>query len=182
MTDLQRHGRVFVRSIPAALLALGVISVTGAAPVSANNDPHRSVVPSGPVDLPAGICAFPVHIEFPVNREYQTVSSLPDGSTVSVVTGSLTATFTNVITGRSVSANVSGPGTTTFSPDGSTAHYDVRGLFNFAFSNATNFGFPSGLFVTSGQWAFDYNFATFAMSAPSRHPAVLRDLCAELTS
>ena len=182
MAQVHQRGRLLVRSIPAGLLALSLIGLSDAASASANADPHRSPVPSGPVDLPVGICAFPVHIEFPVNREYQTVTTLSDGSTVSVVTGTLTATFTNVTTGKAVSANISGPGTTTFSPDGTTAHYDVQGLFNFAFSNATSFGFPSGLFVTSGQWAFDYNFATFAMSAPSRHPAVVRDLCAELSS
>ena len=180
MAGFNRHTRVPARAITGGLLALIIAAVGGAGSASANNDPHRTVVVNTPFPVPTAVCGFPINVGFPVNNEYQTITTLADGSTVAVVTGSLIATFTNVDTQKVVSANISGPGTITTSADGKTSHWDVRGLFNFDYSNATDFGFPSNLFVTSGQWSFDYNNTTLAMSNPSRHPTVVADICAEL--
>ena len=180
MAGFNRHTRASARAIIGALLVLSIAAVGGAGSASANDDPHRVVVVNTPFTVPAAVCGFPINVGFPVNNEYQTITTLADHSTVQVITGSLTATFTNVDTQKTVGANISGPGTITTSPDGSTSHWDVRGLFNFDYSNAIDFGFPSNFFITSGQWSFDYNNTTLAMSNPSRHPTVVADICAEL--
>lgn len=153
------------------------------APASANSDPHRIFLPATPFDLPASFCGFPVHIAYPVDKEYATVSTEPDGSTVYVITGSLFATVTNLDTGKSVTVNASGPGTDTFSPDGTTVTVAGTGLFLLYATNATQFGFPSSVVVTSGPIHFLGDLTTFtiiSMSTPPPH--VLVDVCGALSS
>ena len=48
----------------------------GGTTASANSDPHRMFLPAGPFDIPAGVCAFPVHVDVPMNNEYAKVTDL----------------------------------------------------------------------------------------------------------
>jgi len=132
--------------------------------------------------LSAIYCGFPVRLDFPVNNEYQTVSTAPDGSTVFTITGHLTVSATNQVTGKTVTVNASGPGSLTISPDGSTGVFDNRGLFFLFAPNATQFGFPSNIVVTSGAWSFVSDFATNnIIRLTSGQPHVLSDVCAALS-
>lgn len=161
----------------AAGFALLMIPISG----SANNDPHRTPVPAGPIDLPAGYCSYPVHLDFPVNKEYQTVTTAPDGSTVSIVTGSLKVGATNQLTGKTMTFNASGPGSLTISANGQTGVFDSRGLFFLFAPNATQFGFPSNVVVTSGPWSFVSDLATNnIVQLTTAQPHVLSDVCAAI--
>lgn len=176
--------KLTLRRLLVANLAVGIAAVAMMiSPMSgsANNDPHRSPAPAGPLDL-QGYCAFPVHLDFPVNKEYQTISTAPDGSTVLAITGHLTVSATNKLTSNTVTVNASGPGTLTISPDGATGVFDNRGLFFLFAPNATQFGFPSNIVVTSGAWSFVSDFATNnIIRLTSGQPHVLSDVCAALS-
>lgn len=168
---------MFLAAGAAGSLAAGFAAL----PAAANSDPHRSYAAAELFDLPPGICAFPVHIDFPVNKEYSTVTVQPDGSTVISTTGSLVVTATNDLTGKSVTVNASGPGTLSISPDGSSATAVSRGL-TFVFAvNGTTFGFPSNLVVTSGDLAFTFNPSTDSITSLTRMPHLLLDVCGALS-
>ena len=72
--------------------------------------------PAEPFTVPAQYCGFAIEETFPVDNEFGKV--LEDGMTF-LLTGRLTMVSTNLSTGKSVSSNISGPGTFTFFPDGS---------------------------------------------------------------
>jgi hypothetical protein len=148
---------------------------------SANNDRHRSFAPVTPFDLPAGFCSFPVHFDFPVNKEYQTVSTLPDGSTLSKFTGSQRATVTNQVTGKTVTVNDSGPGSLIVSTDGTAGTVDFQGLTLLYAMNATQYGFPSNVVVTSGRLSITIDFMSSSITSVTRQPHVLTDVCAALS-
>jgi hypothetical protein len=148
---------------------------------SANNDPHRVFLPSAPIDFPSGFCGFPVHEEATKNKEYGKVSTGPDGSTITVLTGSLFAAFTNTQTGKSITVNVSGPATQTVSGDGSILTSDGTGLSGVFGTNLTRFGFPSNIVVTSGPINWTLDLTTFTVASVTGHPHVLVDVCAALS-
>ena len=99
-------------TLPAGLSVPGGGTVTGPTPVPA---------PSS--DLAAGdVCAFPVHLQFPVNRELSWTYADASGRTVAVyVQGALTGVVTRTDTGRSVTRDLSGQGLFTYAADGSSA-------------------------------------------------------------
>ena len=104
-----------------------------------------------PLDLPAGFCSFPVHLEPVVNKEYGTFTTSADGATIIKESGVLKFAISNQDTGKTTLVNASGPGTVTIYPDGSvtvlgTGHWLI---FNPA-DDAAAFGLP-GLMVTSGR-------------------------------
>lgn len=138
-----------------------------------------SPVPNGPFDLPAGFCAFPVHGDILVNREFMKVAILPDGTEVDTITGTVKARLTNVNTGKVVDLNASGPGTDTFYPDGSFAIVsEGLGLAVFPPQDQQAFGEP-GLIYTSGRFTrtVDSNFNTTSFT----HDGNLTDVCALLS-
>jgi hypothetical protein len=169
--------------VPLALLALtaAVAFLMGPASASANNDPHRIYLAAAPFDLPSSFCGFPVHVEFPVNKEYAKVSTAADGSTIFKVTGSLFVSLTNTATGESITVNASGPGTATFSPDGTTEIFDASGLALLFGTNLTQLGFPSNIVQTSGPTLGTLDLTTLAWTSMSRQPHVLLDVCAALS-
>ena len=182
---MRAFARYFGVVLPAAL-SMGAL-LAAPASASANNDPHRVYEPAGPVDLPAGYCDFPVHLEFPVDREYGTVSTLPDGSTVITTTGSFIVTATNELTGATLQVNAGGPGTVTIPPSGGPVVYDLQGRSLLIGTNQADFGLPSNLVssagpvnvveATNGLGGLPFG----AISSLSGHPLVLTDVCAALS-
>jgi hypothetical protein len=162
----------------AVALAISAL-LMGALPAAANNDPHRVYLFAPPSDL-VGYCAFTVHVTFPMNKEYGTITAAPDGTTTYVLTGALFITFTNATTGKAVTVNASGPGTDIYAPDG-TLNASVRGLLSLPAPNLTTLGFPSNLVVTSGpmQYTQAPNFG--AVSNVSGNFHVLMDVCAAIS-
>jgi hypothetical protein len=168
--------RVALLAVTAALTLLVV-----PASASANNDPHRIYLAAAPFDLPASYCGFPVHFEFPVNKEYATVSTGADGSTIYKITGALFVTLTNTDTGKTITVNASGPGTFTFSLDGTIQTIVGTGLgLQFA-TNLTDFGLPSNLVLVSGPINLTIDLTTGAVTSMTRQEHVLLDVCAALT-
>jgi hypothetical protein len=96
-------------------------------------------------------CAFPVDVGIVSNNEYQDVTTLADGTTITKITGRLVESFRNDVTGKTIVRNVSGPTTETDYPDG-TATFVGRGnnFFGFGPHSQANTGEP-GLVFTSGR-------------------------------
>jgi hypothetical protein len=107
-------------------------------------------VPVRPFTFDARYCGFQVHVGLPVHREYTKVLKAADGSMTTLTTGTVTATFTNVRTGKAITENLSGPGKVTVAPDGSATVTEKghNGLF-FLPADAGRFGLPT-LTVTTG--------------------------------
>jgi hypothetical protein len=104
-----------MRRLVVVLLALGMVLLLGP-PSSARNDPKHLFLPAAPVDLDSSFCGFPVHIDFPVDREYGKSETLPDGTTVLHVNGRLVDVLSSPAT--TITRNASGPGVLYFAPDG----------------------------------------------------------------
>lgn len=170
------------------ILAVGAAAAGAVAPLGwtttawANSDPHRVFATATPFDLPASYCGFPVHVGIADNREYETVSTLADGSTVIKTTGSFAAVVTNESSGHSRTVNASGPGTITLNPDGVNATIEIEGLGLLYAANGTAYGLPSDLVVTSGLTELTSNLPndTITGSTFIRAPHVVTDLCADL--
>jgi hypothetical protein len=112
-----------------------------ASPIALANDakPIRQDVSSPFQFTLENVCSFPVEISSLANKEVLTI--YPDGR--QTVTGQLKVQFTNVTTGQSIDANISGPVTFTPTSDGFTAVFRGRSLI---FPNGTNL-----LFISSGR-------------------------------
>jgi hypothetical protein len=95
--------------------------------------------------------AFPILVSVVANNEYQKVTTLLDGTTVTDITGRLVLSFTNADTGYTVVRNVSGPTTETDYPDG-TGTFIGRGnnWFGFGPHSQANTGEP-GAVITTGR-------------------------------
>jgi len=171
-----------VLGVVLAMTAGVAMMVASGAP--ATNDPHRFLAPYDPLDLPASVCGFPVHIDATVNREYAKVSSLPDGSTVYTFTGSLFASPTNKNTGKAITVNASGPGTIVFSPDFTSAEVTFEGLSLLYATNLTDYGFPSNIIVTSGllkgRLTETGTPGLHTVTSITRKPNVVLDVCGAL--
>jgi hypothetical protein len=164
----------------AVVSAVALIALLAPVSVSANNDPHRTFLAATPLDLPAGFCSFPVHLDFPVNKEYGTISTTADGSTMIKSTGALVVTVTNKTTRANITLNVSGPGTNIISRDGNTLQFDLLGITLFFVTNGPQFGLPSGLVQTSGPLTGSLDLGSSAIITLTNRPHVLLDVCAAL--
>ena len=170
----------FAAGALAAAASVGILS--SASTALANNDPHRTHGLIPPQTLPAGvICAFQVDVTFPVNREYFSTSTLPDGSTEIHSTGSLVVTLTNDATRKSITVNSGGPGTFITSADGTTTSIDYQGQSTFFAPNLTAFGFPSNFVLTSGLIETTETAANGVVLSMQRAPTIELDICAALS-
>jgi hypothetical protein len=161
------------------ILVAAVAALASTGQALANKDPHRSPVPNGPFDIPADVCGFPIHVDVPRTGEYQTVTTLPDGTQLIKITGSLVWTLTNTLTDASVTENISGPGTITVPPTGSVISVQTHGNSIFYVTNGADFGLPN-LMLTSGLFDFSTDLSNDTLTAVTRQPNVKADLCAVL--
>ena len=111
----KRGWSLSVVTLVVAASATTAVALVAAAPVAANNDPHRIYLAAAPFDVPATVCGFAVHVEPLVDREYAKVTTNPDGSTSYKITGAAFLNLTNTTTGKTITLNISGPGTSTYS-------------------------------------------------------------------
>ncbi len=98
----------------------------------------------GGFTLPAFFCGFQIQVSPVANREYTKILKTSDGSMTFLTTGALSISYTNLQTGKTITANRSGPGTTTVFADGSAfvATQGPGGLI-LAPPDATRFGLPT---------------------------------------
>jgi hypothetical protein len=166
------------------IVALGALlgmlgGVVTASPALARG-PKWETVPADPFTLPATFCGFEIGVSFPVGREYSKLLKASDGSVITLTTGSLIASLTNLDTGKTITENVSGPGKFTVFDDGSTI-MAFKGLTGFFLTpdQAKQFGLPTAS-VTAGAYT--------ASLDPDGNPTsvllqghVLVDICAALS-
>jgi hypothetical protein len=165
---------MYTRFIRFELLLLAAVAAL--LPVTAFADkPVREGLPNGPLTLDAAICGFAVDLTSPTNKEFATTFS----SGKQIVTGALTASLTNDQTGKSITINISGPGTIVQNRDGTqTFTLSGRSLI-WLFPNQLSQGSPGRLIWTSGPVVFhvDANFNVLSVDITS---ARVQDLCAVL--
>ena len=168
---------------------LGVIAVLGAllgmvsglmtASPALARGPNWQVFPAAPFTLPATYCGFDVGAAAVADQEFVTIFQASDGSTTFLVTGTLTASFTNLETGKTVTLNGSGPAKITLNPGGSVI--ELRKGPNFAIltpAEAAHFGLPT-VSVTAG--ALTESLAPDGtVTSASLQGNVLVDICAAL--
>jgi hypothetical protein len=136
-----------------AIAALALLAVPAVARAATPAPPVLSpVTEPAPPTLPGGtFCKFTVDIAVVANTEYQLVTTLPDGNTVTTVAGELILSFKNDTTGKAIQENVSGPTTTFASADGlsGTELGAGRSWWAFGPGGQKNTGEP-GLIFTQG--------------------------------
>jgi len=174
-----------MRRFAVLLAALALLMVT-AAPASANNDPHRFFLPQGSIDFlaaPNGPCAFAVHLDTLVNKEYGKQTTLADGSTLFTLTGSMTVRVS--AHGKAFDLNVSGPMRSLYAPDGSTWSFSNRGQMLTFNPALTDMGYPSDMVLTSGLWegtaAAVGNWAGSVITSTSHLGHLEMDVCAAIS-
>jgi hypothetical protein len=161
------------------LVVLATVLLIGPTSASANNDPHRFFFASGPVDIPADVCGFPMHFDVVTNKEYASLTVTADGTSIIKVTGSFVVTFTNSTTGKSITLNASGPGTFTFPANSSLQIVDASGLSFWVGPNLSEFGLPNA-FLSSGPLQLTADTSNFQVVSVARQPHVLVDICSAL--
>jgi hypothetical protein len=165
-------------------LALGAMlgicaGVVTAAPAFARG-PQWQLVDVAPFTVPASSCGFEVGVAFPVNESYVKALKASDGSTTFLETGKFEVSYTNLQTGKTITENESGPGTTTVFADGSitlTAEGHT-GIF-LTPADAHRFGLPV-LSVTAGRIQQSIA-ADGTITSLTLNGHVLTDVCAALS-
>jgi len=140
--------------IVAAGALLGMVAgVVTATPVLAGRGPKWEFLAAKPFTVPASFCGFKIGVTFPVDKEYAKLLKAADGSMITLITGSLKFTFTNLSTGTATTENVSGPGKIITHADGSATvtAKGHNGEFLTA-AQAKRFGLPP-VSVTAGALA-----------------------------
>ena len=126
-------------------------------------------------------CGFQVLVTPRVNKEYTEILKAADGSMTFLFTGAITASFTNLQTGKTITEKMNGPGKFTGNPDGSFSevHTGLNGPFFLTPADAQRFGLPA-VSVTAGALRFsvdpDGNLTSLSLDGH-----VLVDVCAALT-
>ncbi len=168
------------------IVALGALlgmlaGVVTAAPALARGPKWQfNAPPPGPVILPADFCGFQIGVTFPADKEYIKVLKTADGSMTFLITGALTVTTTNLSTGKTITANISGPGKVTFFPDGSILSAGKgHNIIALSPADARRFGLPT-LAISAGALtesiAPDGTFTSVSLQGQ-----VLVDVCAALS-
>jgi hypothetical protein len=135
------------------LLAITVLATLGLPGVAQAREP----VLWEPYSVPPSLCGFQIDIGVVANNEYQTVTTLDDGTTITKATGRLVLSFTNHETGFTIVRNVSGPSTRfDFSDDTGTFVLEGLSFFTFGPISQGNTGEP-GLVFTSGRVVLQFH-------------------------
>jgi len=170
----------------AVIVAFGALlglfgGVATASPALAGRGPKWQPPGGPPYTLPASFCGFKLRVAFPVNKEYTKVLKNADGSTTFLFTGAVTASYTNLQTGKTITVPENGPGKATIHADGSITevHTGRNGPFILSPADATRFGLPT-VSVDAGKLAFSVA-ANGAITSLSLHGHVLVNVCAALT-
>jgi hypothetical protein len=170
-----------MRRLTAALAALGTILAICAAALTASpalaRGPKWAPVAAQPFTLPALFCGFKIRITFPVNREYGKTLTAADGTTL--VTGSLTAAYTNLSTGKTITENLSGPGRIIRQPGSLTMAVKGRSGLFLTPADAQRFGLPT-VGVTAGAQTITLALPSGGISSLTLHGHVLVNVCTTL--
>jgi hypothetical protein len=166
-------------ALGALLCVLG--GVVTASPALAGRGHKWQLGSAEPFTVPALFCGFKVRVTFPVNKEFTKILKTADGSMTFLFTGAVTASFTNLQTGKTITENMNGPGKATIGSDGSITevHTGRNGPFFLTPADAKRFGLPT-VSVTAGRLAFSVA-ADGTITSLSLNGHVLVDVCAALS-
>ena len=164
----------------ALCIMLGTLAgVVTASPALAGRGHKWQVVDAGPFTLPASLCGFKVRVK-PVSKEYVKMLKASDGSMISLLTGALRFSYTNLSTGKAITENVSGPGKFTVHADGSATSVALGHTAQFLLpADAQRFGFPT-INVTTGRLVTNAD-AAGNITSLTLHGHVAVDVCAALS-
>lgn len=123
--------------IVVTIVFLGANEAVAKAPIREPDTPLDATFAAGEV------CSFPVHLES--IEDQGTITTFPDGHIL--VTGRFVVRVTDLLTGKSIDVNASGPFELRFQADGTTS-FDTHGPFLWILSTQ-DVGGP-GLVYTSG--------------------------------
>jgi hypothetical protein len=180
----EKWGVIAVRRV-GLIVALGALlgmlaGATTASPALARGDGWQ-IGPAEPFTLDASFCGFQVLVTPGVNKEYTKILKTADGSMTFLFTGAITASFTNLQTGKTITENMPGPGKFFGNPDGSftEVHTGLNGPFFLTPADAKRFELPT-VSVTAGALRFsvDANGAITSLTLDGR---VAVDVCAALS-
>ena len=169
------------------IVALGALlgMLAGAATASPALADRRgdgwSIGPAEPFTVPALYCGFEVLVTTVVNEEFTKLLKTADGSMTFLFTGAVTASFTNLQTGKTITETMNGPGEATIGSDGSITevHTGRNGPFFLAPADAQRFGLPT-VSVTASALRFSVD-ANGAITSLTLHGRVAVDVCAALS-
>ena len=157
-----------VLSLVLATLTLVVL----ASPVAAAK-PSRDplVIPPEFLVFPAGTaCAFPVHAEILLNREYIKTWTDADGNPIrDQINGSLRVRLVNDLTGAFVDLNVGGPGRDLYHGDGTMTVLFLGHALPI---------FEGVFYLTRGSHSFEVNVADFSLIEIGPAHGRIIDVCA----
>src|SRR5690242_933181 len=147
---------IFAGILP-TITALAALVPAGAAQA---REPVPWATADMPATYPARFCGFPVDVWAITNNEYQDVTTLADGTTITKVTGNLVLGWRNDVTGKTIVRHLNGPSTETDYPDGSrTVVEEGHNFTGFGPVSQMNTGepgivFTTGRFVVTGHGIF----------------------------
>jgi len=137
------------------VVALGAVlgmfaGVLTASPALAGRGHKWELLQPSPFTVPQSFCGFKIRVTFPVAKEYAKLLKASDGSMITLVTGSLRETYTNLSTGKAITENVWGPAELTTHADGSVTAIERGRTGEFLTpAQAQQFGLPT-VSVTAG--------------------------------
>lgn len=159
---------------------LGMLAGLVTASPALARGPQWQVLPLAPFTLGPSFCGFAVAVSAPTDSKFSKLLKTPDGSVIFLQTGFATSSLTNLATGKTVTENISGPGTLTEFPDGSVTEATQGTTVTFlAPADAARFGLPT-VSVTAGALAISVD-PNGNITSLSLHGHVLVDVCAALS-
>ena len=173
-------------ALGALLGMLGGVVTTAPAIAAGRGDGWQVVKTPQPFTLPGGedgandFCRFPVTVTIPVNREYTKLFKTDGTIFTYLVTGSVTASFTNADTGKTITENISGPYKFTV-VDNSLVGVAFKGLTLTAIQRdrAQQFGLPPVSVIAGGLTVSVAPDGTYTSVSLQGH--VLVDICTALS-
>jgi hypothetical protein len=160
-----------------SILAFGAIL---AALVPASQASAAKPHPDQPFTVPAAVCGFAVLVQIPADGAQSNTTTLPDGTMVTNFSGVFKETFSNTVTGKTISVNASGPGTVTQAPGSSVLQIASLGVATTYVTNGAQFGLPN-FFYYAGPFNFSTDTSNDTLVSVSRFPNVKTDICAALS-
>jgi hypothetical protein len=172
---MRRLGVIVALSAMLGMFA-GVLT---ASPALAGRGPKWEFVPPEPTTLPSSFCGFGVQVT-PVSKQFAKVLKTSDGSETVLITGTLTLSYTNLSTGKTITENASASARFTANADDSVT-VATRGHSPLFLSpaDAQRFGLPT-VSVVAGALTIsmdpDGNLTSLSLNGHA-----LVDVCAALS-
>ena len=145
--------KLAVRTLSTAIGTLMFLVAASPAGAGTKRQPVGFPSPNPFVLTAPDYCDFNVLVDVVSTKEYFTSTLNADGSTTLKVTGSAFVTVTNEATGKTLSYNISGPGTETFYPSGAFSA-DLEGPELLWTTHANSYDGVPTLSYTTGHVTF----------------------------